>query len=107
MDIDSVLSSSLSNTPWGVLDIWIRYSGKIDRHSLLEKIKETVDKSLLTPLFIHMYFESGHIEDEELLGPIRNSKLIPSCMNLRKGARQNLQNRNGYSLPYMVTGEIN
>ncbi|MEC2520716.1 caspase family protein [Bacillus thuringiensis] len=84
LDIDSVLSSSLSNTPWGVLDIWIRYSGKIDRHSLLEKIKETVDKSLLTPLFIHMYFESGHIEDEELLAPNRNSKLIPFLYELKK-----------------------
>ncbi|MCB5903805.1 caspase family protein [Bacillus cereus] len=84
LDIDCALSSSLSKTAWGVLDIWIRYSERMDNNILLEKIKSTVDNVLLEPLFIHMYFESGHIEDEGLLEPIRESKLISFLYALKK-----------------------
>lgn len=83
-DIDFALSSSLSNTPWGVLDIWIRYSEKMEKSILLEKIKSKVDVSLLKPLFLHMYFEDGSIEDEELLEQAKKSKLIPFLYELKK-----------------------
>lgn len=83
-DIENALSSSLSKTPWGVLDIWIRYSEKIENSILLEKIKSKVDASLLKPLFLHMYFEDGSIEDEELLEQAKKSKLIPFLYELKK-----------------------
>ncbi|MFF2446937.1 caspase family protein [Neobacillus sp. NPDC058068] len=95
-DIDYALSSSLSKTPWGVLDIWVRYSEKMDKSILLEMIKSRVDHSLLKPLFLHMYFESGYkeqeglldqarlLEQEGLLAQVRNSKLIPILYELKK-----------------------
>jgi hypothetical protein len=83
-DIEYALSSSLSKTPWGVLDIWIRYLEKMEKSILLEKIKSKVDASLLKPLVLHMYFEDGSIEDEELLEQAKKSKLIPFLYELKK-----------------------
>ncbi|ACK88665.1 caspase domain-containing protein [Bacillus cereus] len=95
-DIDYALSSSLSKTPWGVLDIWVRYSEKMDKSILLETIKSRVDHSLLEPLFLHRYFESDYkeqeglleqarlLEQQGLLAQARNSKLIPILYELKK-----------------------
>ena len=83
-DVDEALSSSLSKTPWGVLDIWVRYSEKMDKTILLEMIKSIVDKSLLKPLYLHMFFEDGHIEEGEDLGQAQKSKLIPFLYDLKK-----------------------
>lgn len=82
--IDFALSSSLVKTPWGILDIWVRYAEKMEKPVLLEKIKSTVDNSLLKPLFLHLYFEDGTIEDEKVIEQVKQSKLFSILYELKK-----------------------
>lgn len=86
-DIDFALSTALTQTPWGILDIWVRYSKGINKQALKEKIENTVtNKSLLEPLYVHMFFEDGYQEDKviESLSKVKCSELIPYMYDLKK-----------------------
>lgn len=83
-NIDCALSSSLIKTPWGIVDIWIRYSNKIEENLLFSKITSTVNPQIINPLIIHLYFDSNRIENDELIEVFKKSKLIPNLYELKK-----------------------
>lgn len=83
-DIDSALSSSLSKTSWGIIDIWMRYSNKIEEDILLSKITSVVETNIMNPLIIHLYFDSNRVENEDLIEAVKKSKLIPDLYELKK-----------------------
>ncbi|WP_070120933.1 caspase family protein [Bacillus marinisedimentorum] len=65
-NIDYALTSSLTKTSWGILDIWIRYTNKLDLPHLLTRIEKTVkDKSLLQPLYLHLFLK-GIISETDM-----------------------------------------